>query len=58
MTDPAYTRAWGVVQCADCGRTYRCTPLDDHYLRAGDPEGSPRVCTTCLLTDHGGGSDA
>lgn len=47
--DPRITGQYIQVACGDCGREYLCTPLDDHYLRAGDPEGSPRVCEACLL---------
>jgi hypothetical protein len=36
----------GEVTCADCHRTYECTPLDDHYEPAW---GGPRVCYQCLL---------
>lgn len=54
MGDATVTGPWKQVVCADCGREYRCTPNDDHYLRAGDPEGSPRVCFACLVTPHNG----
>lgn len=53
MGDATITGPWQQVVCADCGREYRCTPNDDHYLRAGDPEGSPRVCFACLTADIG-----
>lgn len=46
--DPTVTGAWIEVVCADCSRTYVCSPSDDHYLRAGEPDGSPRVCYACL----------
>lgn len=49
VLDPCETGPYQQVKCADCGREYLCTPGDDHYLRADDPEGSPRVCTGCLL---------
>lgn len=49
MLDPRETGPWQMVACADCKREYQCTPGDDHYLRADDPEGSPRVCFACLL---------
>lgn len=47
--DPAETGCWQRVRCGSCGRTYTCSPDDDHYLRAGDAEGSPRVCLACLV---------
>lgn len=60
MLDPAVTGPYQQVVCADCGEQYTCTPSNDHYLRAGAPEGSPRVCFACLLApvqeDHSGRS--
>lgn len=47
--DPRETGPWQMVSCADCHRVYQCRPMDDHYLRATDPEGSPRVCERCLI---------
>lgn len=46
--DPRVTTPWGEVVCGDCGVRYICTPTNDHYLRADDPEGSPKVCFACL----------
>jgi hypothetical protein len=51
--DPTVTGAWQRVSCGDCERVYVCSPADDHYLRVGDPEGSPRVCFDCLTAAHG-----
>ena len=35
------------VTCADCGRTYQCTPFDDYYNSTTATDG---LCTKCLLT--------
>lgn len=48
-TDPSTSAPWGMVVCGDCGRVYQCTPLDDHYVPAGEPVDGPRVCTLCLF---------
>jgi hypothetical protein len=36
----------GTVECADCHRVYKMTPLDDHYEPAW---GGPKVCYSCLM---------
>ncbi len=51
-TDPRVSGPWQMVICGDCRRVYQCTPTDDHYLDADDPEGSPRVCSRCLFARH------
>ena len=37
--------AWKQVRCDRCGRTYQCTPSDDHYCSA---EGD-HCCEPCLI---------
>ena len=34
------------VTCAECGRTYQCTPRDDYYNSTTATDG---VCTRCLI---------
>jgi len=38
------------VTCAECGRTYKCTPLDDYYNSTTMTDG---CCFGCLLKVNG-----
>lgn len=44
-------RRWQMVTCVDCGRTYRCVPLDDYYNET--EAGGDGCCFDCLLARDG-----
>lgn len=41
---------WQQVTCRECGRTYTCTPEEDHYDAGSATSG---VCFGCLLKAGG-----
>lgn len=45
--------AYQEVSCADCGKTYQCTPAQDYYHKPDQPRETRTLtngyCETCLL---------
>jgi len=37
-----------VCECQGCGYTAKCTPMDDFYVWAKDPDDGPLYCWPCM----------
>jgi uncharacterized protein CbrC (UPF0167 family) len=46
----AFSAAWQMVTCSNCGKHYQCTPSSDYYNATTLEDG---VCEFCLLDAAG-----